>query len=249
MTRRVPLRPAAAAAATVLAAAAAVLTACQQQVTGKVSPPASPSPVNGTQASAALITTSDLPTPWRQTGGGAASDDTLRGASTDRAECQQLLTGLGSGNVLDQDPLAHADRQFAAGQSALAYRVGSYTPTAASDGLALIKRLPRDCARFTATLSDGTAAIVQVVALAMPDVGDERAGLTATVGTTANGLPATYTTDVAAARFGPNAFSLSNGGLGGADHTATEQAVESGAQRLSEVLLGKTPAPLPSVIG
>ncbi|MFE7974884.1 hypothetical protein [Streptomyces shenzhenensis] len=207
-------------------------------------------------AKAALITSADLEGDWTQANDAASWRDKLllgkvdiaafRKARAAAADCQKLLDGLYSDSLLGRTPGASALTGFADPQARLLYQVGDYGQDSLTKSLDWFRSLPQKCDQFTATGSDGGKRTVQVVAAPVPTAGDDRAGLTVTVKGTADGQPATLTTDVAALRVGAAGATVSNGGLSGVDHTSTEAAVRAGAQRLKDVLAGKTPAPNPS---
>ncbi|WP_259471530.1 hypothetical protein [Streptomyces shenzhenensis] len=221
------------------------------------SPDASPTPaLTRAGAKAALITSADLEGDWTQANDAASWRDRLllgkvdiaafRKAKAAAADCQKLLDGLYSDSLLGRTPGASALTGFTDPQARLLYQVGDYGQDSLTKSLDWFRTLPQKCDQFTATGSDGGKRTVQVVAAPVPTAGDDRAGLTVTVKGTADGQPATLTTDVAALRVGAAGATVSNGGLSGADRTSTEAAVRAGAQRLKDVLAGKTPAPNPS---
>ena len=86
---------------------------------------------------------------------------------------------------------------------------------------------------------------MQVVEASLPKAGDARQGLTMTMTGTSDGDPVTLTLDVAAVRVGTDAITVTNGGLGGADHDSTKTAVQQGTDRLKDVQAGRTPAAEP----
>jgi hypothetical protein len=216
----------------------------------EVSPSGSAVPaLSQAQARTALIKASDLPAPWAPTGG-AGSGNPLFDGRTGKAECQKLLNALRDNDIVGRTAKAKADARFenTLNNSLLSYRVGSYELKAAEDGMALVRGLPQVCNGFTATIVGGTKATVQVVGGSPAQAGEDTAGLTVTMETTVKGVSATVTTEMAAVRIGPNVISISNGGLEGIDSSATARAVEHGAQRLKDVLAGRTPPGLPSQI-
>jgi hypothetical protein len=266
MTR--PSRPArvlasALAAGTLLATAAcADESGTPEAVTISPAAERSPSPsstpaLTGAGAQAALITPADIEDNWQLATDAATWRDTMLvgkvdvaqflTAKSDAADCQRLLDGLYSDSLLGRATGASGLRGFASDDSRLLYQVGDYGSANLNATLAWLKSLPEKCNQFTATGSDGSTRTVQVVEYKdPPKVGDALAALTVTVQGTSNGLPATTTLDVAALRIGASGAAVTNGGLSGVDHDSTVLAVQNGAQRLKEVLSGKTPAPLPS---
>ncbi|MGW1619710.1 hypothetical protein [Streptomyces sp. NPDC002172] len=265
MTR--PSRPArvlatALAAGTLLATA----TACSDGTpeAAAVSPAAERSPapsrtptLTGPGAQAALITPADIEDNWQLANDAATwRNQMLVGkvdvaqflnAKSDAADCQRLLDSLYSDTLLGRATGASGLRGFTSEDSRLLYQVGDYGQAAMEATIKWLRNLPTECNQFSATASDGSKRTVQVVEYKEPPkVGDELAALTVTVQGTSNGQPATTTLDVAALRVGASGAAVTNGGLSGVDHDSTALALQNGAERLKEVLSGRTPAPLPS---
>ncbi|MFE0515783.1 hypothetical protein [Streptomyces sp. NPDC058964] len=219
------------------------------------SPSATPA-LTGPGAKAALITAADIEDDWSQANNAATWRNELLVGKVDvaqflsgkanAAECQKLIDGMYSDTLLGRATGASALTGFTAADYRLLYQVGDYGKDSLTKSLDWIKSLPQKCAQFTVTASDGSKRTVQVVELPLPKVGDARQGLTVTVQGTADGNPVTLTQDVTALRVGASGAALTNGGPSGADHPSTLMAVEAGAQRLQDVLSGKTPTSNPS---
>ncbi|MET9085474.1 hypothetical protein ABZX77_26920 [Streptomyces sp. NPDC004237] len=265
MTR--PSRPArvlasALAAGTLLATAAcADESGTPEAVSVSAAAERSPSPsatpaLTGAGAQAALITPADIENDWQVAADAATwRNSMLIGkvdvagfltAKSDAADCQRLLDGLYSDSLLGRATGASALRGFTSEDSRMLYQVGDYGSSNVDATLDWMKTLPEKCNQFTATGQDGGKRTVQVVALEVPKAGDAREALTVTVQGTAAGQPSTFSTDVAILRVGASGAAVTNGGLSAVDHDSTDRAVQGGAQRLEDVLSGKTPAPLPS---
>lgn len=240
---------------------APVSPAAERSPQAAADPGRSPSPsatpaLTRAGAKAALITTADLEDDWTQANDAASWRDRLLMGKVDvaaflkgkaaAADCQRLLDGLYSDSLLGRAPGASALTGFTDPRARLLYQVGDYGEASVKKSLDWFRSLPRTCGQFTVTGSDGGKRTVQVVSATLPHAGDDRAGVTVTVKGTANGQPVTLTTDVAALRVVASGATVINGGLSGADRTSTEAAVRAGAQRLKDVLAGKTPAPHPS---
>ncbi|MER7837055.1 hypothetical protein ABTY98_14390 [Streptomyces sp. NPDC096040] len=222
-------------------------------------PPASASAtpaLTGAGAQAALITAADIEDNWQLATDAATWRNTMvvgkvdvadfLTAKSDAADCQRLLDGLYSDSLLGRATGASGLSGFTSEDARMLYQVGDYGSASMDATLAWLKTLPEKCNQFTATGKDGGKRTVQVASAQMPKSGDAREALTVTVKGTAEGQPATYTTDVAVLRIGASGAAVTNGSLSGVDHDSTALAVRNGAQRLKDVLSGKTPAPLPS---
>ncbi|MGC9541260.1 hypothetical protein [Streptomyces sp. UG1] len=221
-----------------------------------------PSPTTAlTEAGAktALITEADIEDDWTQVTdsevatwhdtmliGTVDADDFLTG-KTDAADCQRLIDGLYTDQLLGKPSGASALRGFQQGDSRLLYQVAAYERSDPQESLAWLKTLPQECDQFTVT-DQGEERTVQVIETSLPKVGDDRVGLRVTVKGTADGDPATLTEDVAAVRVGNDAITVTAGGFDGAEDDSVEQAVKLGTQRLKDVLAGKSPAATPSEI-
>ncbi|MFF4394605.1 hypothetical protein [Streptomyces sp. NPDC001480] len=254
------------AAGTLLTAAACGNDQGGSSGTASVSPAAertSPTPaatatpaLTGSGARAALITPADLGKNWTQVNNastwrhklmvGKVDVAAFLDAKTNSADCQKLLDSLYSDTLLGRAPGASALTGFTQGDARLLYQVGDYGQASLEKSLGWIAALPDKCGQFTATGSDGGKRTVQVVKSSLPAAGDQRQGLTVTMRGTAGGEPVTVTVDLAAVRVGASGITVTNGGPAGADHGSTGTAVQQGAQRLKDVLAGKTPAGTPS---
>ncbi|MER5749275.1 hypothetical protein [Streptomyces sp. NPDC002088] len=194
------------------------------------------------QAHDALITDTDLGGSWVPTRGAATWRDGLLKAKTSVAECRRLLDALYADEILGAPARAVTGLDDTDADAQLRYQISAQSPAAVDSWLAWLSTMPQKCARFTATSTTGAVLDVQVSDEALPEVGDARQGLRVTVtavtgpeGQTLDGDPATLSLDVAAVRVGPDAFALTNGGMGDVPNDATQAAVQLGAQRLTEI--------------
>ncbi|WP_037680909.1 hypothetical protein [Streptomyces griseus] len=214
-------------------------------------------PLTEAGARAALITEGDLEDDWTPVRDAADWRDSLLVGKVDvagfltaeadaAADCQRLLDSLYDDGLLGKPFGASALTGFREGDARLLHQVAEYRRADLDKAMAWLASLPQKCDRFTATGAGGERT-VQVVEASLPEEGDARQGLTVTVKGTADGSPVTLTLDVAAVRVGADAITVTDGGLDGADHDSTEQAVTEGAQRLKDVQAGHTPADEPSV--
>lgn len=248
MTRRTLLASALAVTALVTVASCATLglehppTARPAVPTVEKSDPARPSapvasPVlTDAQARAALITGTDLGEPWTPTRGAATWRDGMLKATTPTADCQKLLDGLYSDELLGAPPRAVVALDDADTGAQLRYQVTGRRPADVDRTLAWLKTLPQKCARFTAKTPDGTVLDATVTEQPLPEVGDVRQGLRVTLTDwNTDGDPVALALDVAAVRAGRDTFSLTNGGLTDVPNEATQAAVQLGVQRLTEV--------------
>jgi hypothetical protein len=211
-------------------------------------------------AQTALITAADIEDDWTQVKDSEVAtwhDSLLIGkvdvgdflsGKTDAADCQRLLDGLYTDQLLGKPSGASALRGFSQGDSRLLYQVAAYERTDPQEALAWLKTLPQECDQFTVTGNGGGERTVQVIETSVPKEGDDRVGLRVTIKGTADGDPATLTEDVAAVRVGINAITVTAGGLDGDEDDSVHQAVTLGTQRLKDVLAGKSPAATPSEI-
>jgi len=213
--------------------------------------------VTEAQARAALITNTDLGSPWNGTAGAATWRDALLKSKVDTeafvtnkgdaVDCQKLLDGLYAEDLLGEPKGGRAvigfDNSDNDGQ--MRYAVAGYGKAEVDTKLAWLKTLPGKCDQFTAIDNKGGRQTVQVVAASPPDVGDANAGIRITMTGELDGEPSTLTLQYGAVRVGDSALFLTNGGLDGADSVTTENAIKTGTQRLQDVLAGKTPAPTP----
>jgi hypothetical protein len=219
------------------------------------SSPSSVRTLTEAEAHAALITNSDLGSQWTESKGAAAWRDALLKSTVDPADfitdkanatqCQKLLDGLYSEDLLGDPRGAGAVTGFddSDNDAQMRYEVGAYGQKALDARLKWLKTLPDTCDEFTAVNGKGDRQTVQVISTDLPDAGDARQGLRVTMTGELEGDPETLTLDFAAVRVGDSALSLTNGGLDGTEHDSTKQAVEVGAERLQDVLAGKSPAP------
>nr|WP_095534682.1 hypothetical protein [Streptomyces prasinopilosus] len=229
--------------------------------TATTSPTGTPSasPTSGlTEAGArsALITEADIEDYWDQAEDPQKWRDSLLvgevdvaaflSGKSDAADCRRLVDSLYDETLLGRPSGASALTGFEEGDSRLLYQVAAYRKDDLDEAMKRLKSLPDTCDQFTLTGGDGGERTVQVVEASLPEEGDARQGLTVTVKGTSGGDPVTLTLDVAAVRIGTDAITVTNGGLGGADHSATEAAVGQGAPRLEEVLAGRTPQSTPT---
>lgn len=206
-------------------------------------------------ARSALVTEADLEDDWTQVKNAATWRDSLLIGQVDAAEfltgksdaadCQRLLDALYDDTLLGRPSGASALTGFQEGESRLLYQVAAYRQADLDKSLDWLESLPERCDQFTVTGGDGGERTVQVVEASLPKEGDARQGLTVTVKGTTAGDPVTLTLDVAAVRVGTAAFTVTNGGLAGADHDSTGTAVQQGTQRLKDVLAGRTPKAQP----
>ncbi|MFE0677760.1 hypothetical protein [Streptomyces sp. NPDC058867] len=212
---------------------------------------ASPDRLTAEGAQAALITESDIEDDWTQVDDAAGWHNSLLvgevdvadflSAKSDAADCQQLLDGLYSDDLLGKPSGASALRGFEGGDSRLLYQVAAYDRDDLDSSLAWLKTLPTECDRFTATDGEGQQRTVEVIETSVPDEGDARQGLRVTVQGDVDGSPATLTLDVAAVRVGSDGITVTSGGLDGDEDDSVEDAVEAGVDRLKDVQAGKTP--------
>ncbi|MEU5463703.1 hypothetical protein ACH4KU_06320 [Streptomyces althioticus] len=224
------------------------------------SPAASESPSDLSEEGArnALITPADIEDDWTQVRDPREWRDTLLVGSVDVAafvdgqsdvqDCQRLVDALFDETLLGKPTGASAVTGFQEGDSRLLYQVAAYDKAELDDSMQWLSELPDTCDQFTLTGGDAGERTVQVIETSLPQVGDNRQGLTVTVKGESSGDPVTLSLDVAAVQMGADAITVTNGGLDGADHDTTSAAVEQGSQRLQEVLAGRTPSPTPSGI-
>ncbi|WP_043675684.1 hypothetical protein [Streptomyces xylophagus] len=253
MTRspaRVLLLASALSAGTLLTAAGCANEAALHKVTSAPSPsavrttpaahasPAAAPVLTPAQAQAALITDTDLGAPWTPTQGTATWRDSLLKAKSDIPDCQRLLDALYADELLGTPAATQAviglDNTDVGAQ--LRYQVAAFPPADVDRTLAWLKTLPQKCAQFTATTTRSGNQTVTVTEATLPNVGDARQGLHLTLtGTTPEGDQSTLTLDTAAVRLGDDTITLTNGGLADVPLDATSQALEIGAQRLTDV--------------
>ncbi|MBC9725793.1 hypothetical protein [Streptomyces sp. TRM68367] len=221
------------------------------------SPTASGGTLTGAGAKTALIDETDLEGDWNEVKDAATWRDSLLIGRVDvadfltgkaaAADCQRLLDALYDDDLLGKPSGPSALTGFSdGGQARMFYQVAAYDRSSLDKSLDWMKSLPVNCDSFTVTDKDGgNERTVQVIENSLPHAGDARQGLRVTMKGDTDGMPATLTLDVAAVRVGSDAITLTNGGLDGASHDSTEQAVTLGTQRLKDVLAGRTPAEQP----
>lgn len=207
-------------------------------------------------ARAALITEADIEDDWTRVDGaekwrdslliGDVDVDDFVTAEADAADCQRLLDGLYSEELLGKPSGAVALTGFAQGDSRLLYQVAAYDRADLDDAMNWLESLPEKCDQFTATAAGGEERTVQVVEYELPDEGDERQGLEVTVQGTADGSPTTLTLDIGVVRVGADAITVTAGGLNGGEKDSVEAAVQQGTERLKDVLAGRTPPASPT---
>ncbi|MEU9368945.1 hypothetical protein AB0D78_37935 [Streptomyces avermitilis] len=214
----------------------------QESPTGSTAPA-----LTTAQAQTALLTNTDLGSQWTQSKAAETWRATMVKGKTNVAECQKLLDALVAGELLGGPSGSRAVTGFADSDNdaQMRYEVAAYDHTTLDKSFDWLKSVPVTCDQFTATGTPTGTQTVQVIETSLPDAGDDRQGLQMTTTGALEGTPFTLTMDIAAVRVGDNAVSLTNGGLGGADSDSTNQAVQLGTQRLTDVLAGKTPAEQP----
>ncbi|MCH0561996.1 MULTISPECIES: hypothetical protein [unclassified Streptomyces] len=213
-------------------------------------------PLTEAGAKAALITEADIEGDWQQVDdadqwkddlvAGKVDVDAFLTAKADAADCQRLLDGLYSEDLLGKPSGASALTGFEEGDSRLLYQVAAYDKKALDDSMKWLASLPDTCDQFTATDSRGGTRTVQVIETSLPKEGDARQGLEVTVQGTADGEPTTLTLDVGVVRVGNNAITVTAGGPDGGDQDSVNAAVQQGTGRLQDVLAGRTPAASPT---
>ncbi|MEU0123955.1 hypothetical protein ABZ114_20075 [Streptomyces albidoflavus] len=221
----------------------------------------SPSPsakLTEKSAREALITEADIEEQWSKAKDPQSWRDSLLlgrvdvaeflTGKSDAEECQRLVDALYDDTLLGEPSGPSALAGFQQGEQRLLYQVGAYDSTDLEKSMKWLGTLPESCDTFTLTGEGGGRRSVEVVESSLPKVGEARQGLSVRVKGDSDGQPVTLSLDVAAVRMGTDAFTVVNGGVGGADPSTTKNAVQQGAQRLQEVQAGRTPAPTPSTI-
>ncbi|QBJ91498.1 hypothetical protein D0Z67_15190 [Streptomyces seoulensis] len=203
------------------------------------SPAAGGSALTDAQAQAALVTESDLGSPWTAAGSIATWRDGMLKARSEVAECQRLLDALYSDQVLGAPARVAVALDDPDAGAQLRYQIGARRPSDVDADLKWLGEMPAKCARFTATTQTGWTEDVQVSDLPLPEVGDKRQGLRVTLTATDPENPdadeQSLTLELAAARVGEDAFALTNGSTGDVPNDATQAAVQIGALRLADV--------------
>ncbi|MDG4856573.1 hypothetical protein P8605_00015 [Streptomyces sp. T-3] len=112
-------------------------------------------------------------------------------------------------------------RNVVAGSEPFAFRapytvMGGYSPASAKVGMAVLKRVPRDCGQFTVSGLGGRRALIKAVNASAHQLDDEQVWL-GLIGKmkAADHREATLTEDIAAVRVGLNVITLTQGGLDG----------------------------------
>jgi hypothetical protein len=190
------------------------------------------------QAQAALITNADLGEPWGPTRGASTWRDGLLKATTEDGDCQRLLDTLYTEELFGTPagPRATASFDDAETDAQVRYQVAAHPPADVDRTLAWLKSLPGRCGEFTAATTRGGVQTVQVSDMPLPPVGDARQALRVTLaGETEDGELTYLTMDLAAVRVGEEAITLTNAGLDEVYEEVTQQTVELGAQRLTEI--------------
>ncbi|MFJ3896237.1 hypothetical protein [Streptomyces sp. NPDC090083] len=190
------------------------------------------------QAQSALITDADLGAPWTPTQGTATWRDTLLKAKTDIPDCQRLLDALYADELLGTPATTQAVTTLddPDDDAQLRYQVAAFPQADVNRTLNWLRTLPQKCATFTATTTRSGVQTIQVTEATLPEVGDAREALRLTLtGTTPEGDRSTLTLDTAAVRIGDDTITLTNGGLGTVPTDATQLAIQTGTQRLTDV--------------
>ncbi|MFI8889024.1 hypothetical protein [Streptomyces paradoxus] len=190
------------------------------------------------QAQAALVTEADLGEPWEPTRGARTWRDGLLKGTTEDGDCQRLLDALYMEEPFGTPKGPQATSAFDDGDTdaQLRYRVAAHPPADVDRTLDWMKSLPDRCGQFTVTTSGGIVQGVEVRDLPLPPVGDARQALRVTLaGETEEGELTYLTMDLAAVRVGEEAITLTNAGLDEVYAEVTQQAVQLGAQRLTEI--------------
>ncbi|MBN0045038.1 hypothetical protein JS756_13135 [Streptomyces actuosus] len=207
-------------------------------------------------AKTALITEADIEGDWQQVDdadkwkddlvAGKVDVDAFLTAKADAADCQRLLDGLYSEDLLGKPSGASALTGFEEGDSRLLYQVAAYDKKALDDSMKWLTSLPDTCDQFTATDPQGGTRTVQVIETSLPKEGDARQGLEVTVQGSADGQPTTLTLDVGVVRVGNDAITVTAGGPDGGAQDSVNAAVQQGTERLKDVLAGRTPPASPT---
>ncbi|MFH9824200.1 hypothetical protein [Streptomyces bobili] len=207
-----------------------------EQSSAKPTAPAASPVLTDAQAREALITGTDLGEPWTPSRSIATWRDGMLKATTPTADCQKLLDGLYSDELLGAPPRAVVALDDADTGAQLRYQLTDRRPADVDRTLGWLKTLPERCARFTAKAPDGTVLDATVAEQPLPEVGDARQGLRVILTNwNTDGDPVALALDVATVRAGQDTFTLTNGGLTDVPNEATQAAVQLGVQRLTEV--------------
>ncbi|MFC9506349.1 hypothetical protein [Streptomyces sp. NPDC057002] len=187
---------------------------------------------------AALITEADLGEPWGPTRGARTWRDGLLKATTEKRDCQRLLDALYAEDLFGTPKGPHAVSALddADTDAQLRYQVAVHRPADVDRALGWMKSLPRLCGQFTAATTRGGVQTVEVSKMPLPPVGDARQALRVTLaGETEEGELTYLTMDLAAARVGEEAITVTNAGLDEVHAEVTQQTVQLGVQRLTDL--------------
>ncbi|MFF7795223.1 hypothetical protein [Streptomyces sp. NPDC007991] len=190
------------------------------------------------QAQAALITHADLGEPWGPTRGASTWRDGLLKATTEHLDCQRLLDALYTEELFGTPagPRATAAFDDADTDAQVRYQVAAHPPADVDRTLAWLKSLPGTCGEFPAATTRGGVQTVQVSDMPLPPAGDARQALRVTLaGETEDGELTYLTVDLAAVRVGQETITLTNAGLDEVYAELTQQMVDVGARRLTEI--------------
>jgi hypothetical protein len=190
------------------------------------------------QAQAALITEADLGEPWGPTRGARTWRDGLLKATTENRDCQRLLDALYTEDLFGapKGPQAMSALDDADTGAQLRYQVAAHPPADVDRTLDWLKSLPGKCGQFAAATTRGGVQSVEVSRMPLPPVGNARQALRVTLaGETEEGELTYLTMDVAAVRVGEEAITVTNAGLDEVHAEVTQQTVQLGAQRLTEI--------------
>jgi hypothetical protein len=211
------------------------------------SAPASPTPAAGpafteAQAKGALLRKGDLGRTWAGSQGAATWRDGVLKGKADPAECQELVDALYAEDLLGEPSGARAVVAFDDDEygSQVRYQVGAYKQDEVDAKIGHLAELTGKCRKFTVTTVRDKTYDIKVRAVDLPGIGDARQALRLTVGRGYDGDGAALTLDVAALRVGDGAALLTHGGLYGLNTDITQKAVQHAAQRLQDVLAGRT---------
>ncbi|MBQ1092701.1 hypothetical protein [Streptomyces sp. B93] len=200
--------------------------------------PATAPALSTAQARAALVTETDLGEPWVPTEGAATWRDgylKAKAAAGTPADCQRLLDGLYTDELLGAPPRAVVGLDDSYTGAQLRHQITAQRAADVDRTLAWLATLPEKCGEFRARTAGGTVEQVRVYDAALPDAGDARQGLRLTLTPDTGDEEETLTLDVAVARVGDDAFTVTNGGLDVVWSEITQSVTELGADRLATV--------------
>lgn len=200
-----------------------------------------------TQARGALLRKADLGRSWARSKGAATWRDGVLKGRTEPAECQELLDTLYAEDLLGEPSGSGAVVSFDDDEygSQVRYQVGAYKKDEVDAKLTRFGELTAGCRKFSVTTVRDKTYGIRIRPVDLPGIGDARQALRLTVGKgyDGEGGRAALTLDVAALRVGDGAALLTHGGLYGLNTDVTQKAVQYAAQRLQDVLAGRTGAP------